>query len=81
MNTYSATFTMKCPTNGIPILYHLRIESLVRIQVERINQLIYGPAPGVAPVFHEEIADRLAILGGKQTLTAHHHGVTIETTR
>lgn len=75
MNTYTARFFAECPTNGMRVYYVLRIESETPIRVETI----LGKLPEHG--FHEDIADALKALGGKQTLTADHHSVTIETTR
>jgi len=78
MNIYSIDFHAKCPTNGIRICYRLRIEVKFVIQVEVIVDVINTITDG----FHEAIADLLfAKFGGRQTLTADHHSVNIQTIR
>lgn len=78
MNTYSAEFSSWCPINGALVLYRIRIETTETIQVEQILAAIRREPESL----HEDIADRMfATFGGRQTLSAHHHGVTIETTR
>lgn len=78
MNTYTTEFHARCPHNGIRIKYRLRIETAKVIPVEWISAAVES----VDDVFHEEIADNLAKqFAGLHTLTADHHGVTIETTR
>lgn len=79
MNQYKHTFMVKCPVNDKIIRYALVIQSASRILVENILSVVDAlPATG----FHEDIADTLAAaLPGRQTLTAHHHGVDIETQR
>lgn len=75
MNTYRANFTVRCPVNGARIDYALTIRTDKTISVESILAAV--PVDGL----HEDIADKLAKLGGHQTLIAVHHGVTIETER
>ena len=78
MNAYQAQFFANCPNNGMRILYTLRIETTEMIPVEQIIARVEG----AGETYHEELADELLLsLGGKQTLTADHHGVTITTTR
>ena len=78
MNAYTTEFFSNCPNNGMRIKYRLRIESREIIPVEQITAKVESISEG----FHEEVADELlAAFGGVQTLTADHHGVTIETTR
>lgn len=78
VNKYAYRFVNTCPVNNRPVQYHLVIESLVTIEVEKIMEKCAGFAPG----FHETIADELhAEFAGHQTLRAHHHGVDIETQR
>ena len=80
MNAYSTKFFCRCPNNDARIEYALRIETSEAIAVEQIIDGIELDAD--EPCFHEELADLLlARFGGTQTLTADHHGVTIETTR
>lgn len=78
MNSYLTEFFAQCPNNGQRIKYSLRIDSMEMIAVEQITAAVEN----VADAYHEEIADSLhAQFGGRQTLTADHHGVTIQTTR
>lgn len=78
MNAYTTTFFAECPNNRTRITYRLRIETSEVIGVETLIEAVQAIEEG----YHEEIADRLhGDFGGKQTLTADHHGVTIETTR
>jgi len=79
MNTYTIKFMAKCPNNDAVIIYALSIESKVTIMVEEIMSVVDSlPRDG----YHEDIADSLTqALPGRQTLTAHHHGVGIETVR
>lgn len=78
MNAYTTEFFANCPNNGLRIKYRLRIETSETIPVEQVTAKVESISEG----FHEEVADELlAAFGGKQTLTADHHGVTIETTR
>lgn len=80
MNIYTRQFVATCPNNGQPIIYTLRIEVIASrmIQVEHITTATTLHRSG----FHEAIADDLhARFGGRQVLTAHHHGVDIETIR
>lgn len=78
MNAYTTEFFANCPNNGIRIKYRLRIETRYVIPVEQITAKVESISEG----FHEEVADELLrTFGGVQTLTADHHGVTIETIR
>jgi hypothetical protein len=78
LNAYTTEFFSNCPNNGLRIKYRLRIESREIIPVEQITAKVESISEG----FHEEVADELLVaFGGVQTLTADHHGVTIETTR
>lgn len=78
MNVYSTEFFSSCPNNGIRIRYRMTIKTRKVLSVEAILAKVESLAEG----YHEEIADDLfASFGGIQTLTADHHGVTIETTR
>lgn len=80
MNTYAIEFFSNCPNNGVRVKYHLRIETTNMIRVEDIVTEAERVEDGT--LFHEEIAERLALaLPGRQTLTAHHHGVDIITVR
>lgn len=78
MNAYTTEFFANCPNNGIRIKYRLRIETREVIPVEQIVARLEAISEG----YHEEIADELLqVFKGVQTLTADHHGVTIETVR
>jgi hypothetical protein len=78
LNTYTTKFFANCPNNGIRVKYILRIETGVVIPVEQIMSAVES----VGDEFHEELADQMQErFGGRQTLTADHHGVTIETVR
>lgn len=78
MNIYRTEFFATCPVNGVRIKYLLAIEHNRAIPVEQIIAAVESQSEG----FHEEIADALASqFPGAHTLTAHHHGVDIETRR
>lgn len=78
MNIYRHVFIAQCPENGEAIAYHLTIKSRRRILVERIVEACVDITSG----YHEQIADELFTrFGGEQVITAHHHGVDIETWR
>ena len=78
MNTYTTEFFSNCPTNGIRVQYRLKIETGVMIPVEQIIAVVEG----VGDQYHEELADDMLVrFGGRQTLSAMHHGVHIETIR
>lgn len=78
MNVYTTRFFSICPNNGGRIEYEVSIESEKVIQVEDIIDAVMLFDRG----FHEEIADQLfREFGGRQTLTADHHGVTIRSNR
>lgn len=77
-NLYIRRFVALCPNNAREIVYELRIKTAGRvIMAEDIVK-----ATNRIEAFHEAIADRLYdIFGGRQVLTAYHHGVYIETVR
>jgi hypothetical protein len=78
LNIYKAEFFAFCPVNEVRVQYRFCIETDKVIKVEEIIDEITLHNRG----FHEDIADQLhRTFGGKQTLTAHHHGVDIETIR
>lgn len=78
MNTYSTEFFSYCPTNDVRIQYKLVIQTENVIKVEDLLREVNYHRQG----YHEEIADELhQKFGGKQTLTAFHHGVLIESVR
>lgn len=77
MNSYRVEFFAACPSNGARIHYRLRLDTSAVVMVEDILAAVSS-----AHGYHEAIADGLSLqFGGRQTLTAEHHGVTIETTR
>lgn len=78
MNIYRKVFALDCPTNGTQIIYSLRIESEVMIPVEDItDEAMHNEVE-----YHEVLADRLfQAFGGRQVITATHHGIDIETRR
>jgi len=77
MNIYRHRFVSKCPANGEQIVYDLTIESTTMIRIEEIREIVLTHKTG----WHEDIADALCRVGGKQTLVAEHDGITIETRR
>lgn len=78
MNQYHRKFIANCPNNGEPIIFDLTIKTTKMIFVEHIVTATSLIKQG----FHEQIADDLYNrFGGYQVLTAHHHGVDIETIR
>ena len=78
MNTYTVQFFAFCPVNGVRILYTLSIEIDLVIMAETLIDTVTLIDKG----FHEEIADDLLReFGGKQVMTANHHGVEIKTVR
>lgn len=78
MNIYQTKFDSKCPKDGELISYSLTIETSEFLWVEKINETI--KALGESG-FHEDMADKLKQLGGKQTMVATHKNVTITTIR
>lgn len=78
MNVYSTRFFSICPNNGARIDYELNIETDQTIQVEDLIDAVTLLNRG----YHEEIADQLfREFGGRQTLSADHHGVAIKSVR
>lgn len=78
LNTYRTSFSAACPTNGVLITYDLTIKVETMIVVEALQEFLWGIKQG----YHEDIADSLWLkFGGHQTMTAHHHGVEINTER
>lgn len=79
MNKYTIHFVRKCPANGLAIAYCLSISTPHILMVEAIKEEVEN-LPDEA--YHEALAEALTrCLPGCQTLTAHHHGVDIETVR
>lgn len=78
MNVYTTRFFSICPNSGTRIEYEVNIETERVIQVEDIIDCVMLFDRG----FHEEIADQLfREFGGRQTIIADHHGVTIRSIR
>lgn len=77
MNRYVHTFVCECPNNGVKVSYTLTVVHADKVMVEEI---IAACDVGIA--FHEDLADALLVrLGGRQVMTAFHHGVWITTYR
>jgi hypothetical protein len=75
VNCYRYTFAATCPMNGEAIIYTLELRSPERIMVEHIKTACALHKKG----FHEDIAaDLHARFPVELTLSANHHGVTIE---
>jgi hypothetical protein len=78
MNIYQQVFTARCARNKRRVKYTLTIESHDTVMVEDIQRAVAKFETG----YHEAFADRLfERFGGKQTLSAHHHGTDITTIR
>jgi hypothetical protein len=80
MNRYQVSFNAVCPVNEQIILYSLTIETpdSTVLPAEDIIATTRAQARGL----HEEIAEHLWVaLGGRQSLSAVHHGVSITTVR
>jgi len=77
-NIYKISFTLSCPNNGEQIFYKLKITSVHKIMVEQIHAVI-DEFKGQG--FHEDVADKMHSLGGKQQIIAIHQGVEIKTIR
>ena len=81
MNTYTLKFFARCPTNNVRIEYLWKLELPLGGDPLWAEDLI-ETVDLIDRAMHEEIADTLfREFGGKQTLTADHHGVCIETVR
>lgn len=76
MNTYRYAFNCICPTDGTTVSYELTIVSPGKIMAEDIRAIC-----DAGPSHQENLADKLAALGGRQTMRATHQGVEIETVR
>jgi hypothetical protein len=79
-NIYRHKFFSHCPNNGQPIEYtvEITVPKTSKIMVEHI--VTAGRLCDNA--YHERIADCFFDqFGGQQVITAHHHGVDIETRR
>lgn len=78
VNIYTTKFFALCPSNSVRIEYELEIVTDEMILVENILSEVNS----IISDYHESIADRLQDrFGGKQKLTANHHGVEIVTLR
>lgn len=78
MNIYRYRFTATCPANNRHVEYSLTLRCGRMILVEEIAKA----CAAIKEAFHEDIADKLYdIFGGFQVITAHHHGVNVETNR
>lgn len=78
VNCYQTEFFAFCPLNNIRIKYQLKIETESMLDVADLIDEVTLCTRGL----HEDLADDLfKSFGGKQTLTAFHHGVLIETVR
>lgn len=76
MNTYRYSFDCVCPSDGTTVTYELTITSPGKILAEKIREIC-----NAGPSHQEDLADKLAALGGRQTIRATHQGVEIETVR
>lgn len=80
MNIYRVNFSCLCYKNCDVIQYSLEITSERMIFVEDIESALYEYKS--KSTYHEPMADQLyRKLGGKQTITANHRGIDIETRR
>lgn len=78
MNKYTQRFSALCAANDNPVDYVLTIETHRTIMVEDIQAKVATFTRG----YHEDFANELAAkFGGRQTLSAHHHGTDVETSR
>lgn len=78
MNIYTQHWTALCANNDRQVCYTLVIESRTTIMVEDIQAEVAKLSSG----YHERFADDLfARFGGRQTISAHHHGTDITTVR
>jgi len=78
MNIYCFKFECECPNNQQRIAYRVEIRSAQTIMVENIAGFFLS----FTAAYQEDIADQsYQRFGGQQTISAHHHGVDIETRR
>lgn len=75
-NIYRYRFNCVCPTDGTTVPYELEITSPGKILAEKIRDIC-----NAGPSHQEDLADKLATLGGSQVIRATHMGVEIETRR
>lgn len=76
MNNYRYRFNCVCPSDGTTVTYDLSITSPGKILAEDIRAIC-----DAGPSHQEDLADKLAALGGTQIMKAVHQGVAIETVR
>lgn len=76
MNTYRYRFNCLCPTDGSTVTYGLTITTPGKVLAENIRAIC-----DAGPSHQEDLADKLAALGGEQVIVAIHQGVEIETRR
>lgn len=76
LNTYRYRFNCVCPTDGSTVSYDLTITSPGKVLAEEIRAIC-----DAGPSHQEDLADKLAALGGQQVIRATHQGVEIETRR
>lgn len=76
MNIYRYRFNSSCPTDGSSVCYDLTITTNGKILAEDIRAIC-----DAGPAHQEDMADKLAPLGGHQIIKATHCGVEIETRR
>jgi hypothetical protein len=76
MNVYRYSFCCQCPVDGDLVSYDLKIRAPHMVKAEDIRAICE-----VSPSFQEDLANRLAPLGGRQVLRATHRGVSIKTVR
>ncbi len=80
-NIYRTLFEAPCVVNEQKVEYDLRIETTRTIMVEDIQAAVVEAVKLEKP-YHETMADFLfERFGGRQSMTAFHHGVEITTER
>jgi hypothetical protein len=78
MNSYNTKFFAFCPVNNVRVEYDWTVQTADTLKVEDLIDAVTLLNRGL----HEDFAGQLfREFGGAQTLTAHHHGVTIRTER
>jgi hypothetical protein len=78
MNQYKVFFQKPCPVNNLAIDYTLKIKTKNVVLVEALLEFVEQ----LPSDYHEIIADKFSQkFGGKQVLSAFHHGVYISTKR
>ncbi|PDT79935.1 hypothetical protein [Sinorhizobium sp. BJ1] len=76
MNIYRYRFNCVCPSDQTTVTYDLTITSPGKVLAEDIRTIC-----DAGPSHQEDLADKLAALGGEQVIRAIHQGVEIETRR